>query len=249
MTMELAMKKGWIQKNPYLSCDFDQYKDMIIPDSRTEDRGYTEQEMQQIRSYIRERQQKKPDYIPAYALELQIMCGLRRGEVPPLRWCDIHDDYIDIHRQQLRVKDLRDGRERDHFVNHTKTWKDRRFPVTKEVSAFLERLRRVHEEYGYDSEYLFPARTKNGVISNNVVYNFYHRMCEKLEIPIQRETIRGPHGFRRNAITDMVNLTNGNIEFASRLYGNTLEVAAKNYYTGLDLDAVRVLLEAKKKCS
>ena len=47
----------------------------------------------------------------------------------------------------------------------------------------------------------------------------------------------------------MVNLTNGNIEFASRLYGNTLEVAAKNYYTGLDLDVVRVLLEAKKKCS
>ena len=81
----------------------------------------TETEMQKILSFIREKQSKKPDYIPAYALEFQIMCGLRRGEVPPLRWCDVHDGYIDIRREQLTVKRHPEKPEEDYFVNHTKT--------------------------------------------------------------------------------------------------------------------------------
>ncbi len=35
----------------------------------------------------------------------------------------------------------------------------------------------------------------------------------------------GPHSFRRNAITDTVNATNGNFELASLLYGNSAKVA------------------------
>ena len=246
-TMELALKKGWIQTNPYLSCDFVQYKDMILPDGRTEDRGYSGAEMAQIIGYLHQKQADHPDYFPAYALELQIMCGLRRGEVPPLRWSDVHDGFIDICREQITVKESADKPEEDHIVSHTKTWKDRHFPVTQEITRFLEQLRDIHRQFGYESEYLFPAGTKNGVISNNTVYNFYRRMCERLDIPIRRDRIRGPHGFRRNAITDFTNRTNGNMELASRIYGNTPDVASRNYYTGVDMDAVRGILEAPKK--
>ena len=41
------------------------------------------------------------------------MCGLRRGEVPPLRWSDVHDNFIDICREQITVKESADKPEED----------------------------------------------------------------------------------------------------------------------------------------
>ena len=92
----------------------------------------------------------------------------------------------------------------------------------------------VHEKYYSDNQYLFPADNENGIITNNTVYNFYRRMCKKLGIEISREVIKGTHSFRRNAITDVVNAAGGNIIMASQLFGNSPEVAKRNYYAGAD---------------
>jgi len=43
--MLLAIRQEWIDKKPYLAADFGQFKDMIEPDSVTEERGYTDQEI------------------------------------------------------------------------------------------------------------------------------------------------------------------------------------------------------------
>lgn len=43
--MLLAIRQEWIDKKTYLAADFGQFKDMIEPDSVTEERGYTDQEM------------------------------------------------------------------------------------------------------------------------------------------------------------------------------------------------------------
>ncbi len=91
--------------------------------------------------------------------------------------------------------------------------------------------------------YLFPADTDNGVITNNTVYNFYRRICKKLNIPISKDHVKGTHSFRRNAITKVVNTTGGNILMASKLYGNTPKVADSNYYTGLDIDDAKDVVE------
>ena len=63
----------------------------------------------------------------------------------------------------------------------------------------------MHDKYYPDSEYLFPADTDNGTITNRAVYLVYRKICHKLGIEIQKDNIRGPHSFRRNAITDVVN--------------------------------------------
>ena len=68
-------------------------------------------------------------------------------------------------------------------------------------------------------------------------------MCKKLDIQIDRECIKGTHSFRRNAITKAVNNSGGNIIMASMLFGNTPDVAEKNYYAGLDLDEAKKVLE------
>lgn len=58
--------------------------------------------------------------------------------------------------------------------------------------------------------------------------------------------MKGTHSFRRNAITDVVNASGGNIILASNLFGNSPEVAKKNYYTGVNVDEALEVLNKRK---
>lgn len=180
----LAYQESWITDNPYLRVDFRKYADMLSAPVPTEERGYTDNEIERIMHQIQLTQEKTPRYITAYALELQIICGLRRGEIPPLRWSDVYDDYILISKEQLTVKKTATIPEHFKIVSHTKTYKNRKFPITDELSNFLKRLKDVHEKYYPDSEYLFPTKTDNGCITNNCTYNYFRRICRKENIII-----------------------------------------------------------------
>lgn len=238
----LAYQENWILENPYLRIDFKKYSDMLSVPTPTEERGYTDAEIERIMRQIHASQEKTPRYVTAYALELQIICGLRRGEVPPLRWSDVHDSHILICREQLTVKKTENIPEHFEIVGHTKTYKNRRFPITDELEDFLKRLKAIHEKYYPDSEFLFPAKTENGCITNNCVYNYFRRICRKENIRISKEAIKGTHAFRRTRITEAINKSGGNIVMASELFGNSPEVAKKYYYTGIDLDEARNIL-------
>ncbi len=164
------------------------------------------------------------------------MCGARRGEIPPLRICDIYPAYIVFAREQITVKKFNDVSEYCKIVDHTKTYKNRYFARYDQLNDFLDRLIEVHDSYYPKSIYLFPANNENGIISNNTVYNYYRRVCKKLGIKICRDEIKGTHSFRRNAITDVINASDGNIVLASSLFGNSPQIAQKNYYTGIDMN-------------
>ena len=87
--------------------------------------------------------------------------------------------------------------------------------------------RHVMETYGYENVFRVTD---------------YTHACQKLNIAIQEDVIRGPHSFRRNAITSVVNSPNGNMELASSLFGNSPKVAKSNYFTGIDMNnAIEVL--------
>lgn len=103
----------------------------------------------------------------------------------------------------------------------------------------------MQDKYYPNSEYLFPSNSKNGVITNRAVYYVYQGICEKLGIEISKDIIRGPHSFRRNAITSVVNATNGNITLASSLFGNSPKVAKKNYYTGINISKATEILNSR----
>lgn len=241
---QYAYSEYWISDNPYLRTDFHKFKDMVVAEVPIEQRAHSEEDVERILSFLHDWQSRKPEYIPAYALEMQILCGLRRGEVPPLLWDDVKDTYLFIHREQLTEKKHDDVSEHFVIVDHTKTYVDRKYPLTKELKAFLGRLRTVDETFYPDSDFLFPAASENGCITNNAIYEFYRRICRKLGIKIGREVVKGTHSFRRNAISKVVNSTDGNLVMASQLFGNSPEVARKNYYTGLDLDKALAVLDA-----
>ena len=79
-----------------------------------------------------------------------------------------------------------------------------------------------------------------------MVYQFYSRTCKKLGIRICRDEIKGTHSFRRNAITDVVNASGGNLILAAELFGNSPQVAKKNYYTGINKEEALEVLNKRK---
>lgn len=243
LTFKLASSNYWILDNPYLRVDFSKFKDLYVRETPLHKRVHSSNDIDRMLTFIHNKEQEKPWYMPSFALELVILIGLRRGEVAPLEWSDIFEDAIYIWREQLSVKKSYDF----VIVDHTKTHKDRKFPITSQLREFLDRLRAVHDEYYPDSNYLFPDPSqKNGTINNRATYRLYSRMCKKLGIPISRDFTRGPHSFRRNGITNVCNAKGGNIVMASLLYGNSPRSASMHYYTGINLNEAKEILEGNQ---
>lgn len=236
---DMAYSEYWISDNLYQRMDFNIFKNLYTAETPIEERIHSDQEVSAIINELHRKEQSRPKYSSVWALEMQILMGARRGELPALTWDDITDTCICISKEQLTTGN-------DFvIVNHTKNYKTRFFPLTKDLKDFLSRLKIMHDKYYPDSKYLFPADTDNGAITNRAVYLVYRKICHKLGIEIQKDNIRGPHSFRRNAITDVVNKTNGNIVMASELFGNTPEVAKKNYFTGTDLSIATTVLDER----
>lgn len=236
---DLAYYEYWITENPYLRVDFKKFRDMLAVETSPQKRVHSSKEVSDILQELHRKEQARPKYSSVWALEMQILMGARRGELPPLTWSDITDTHISITKEQLTH-----GNE-FIVVHHTKNHRDRQFPLTDDLKDFLNRLKAMQDKYYPNSEYLFPADTKSGIITNRAVYLVYQGICQTLGIEIQKDLIRGPHSFRRNAITDVVNATNGNIVLASSLFGNSPEVAKSNYFTGADLSLAKKILDTR----
>lgn len=236
---DYAFSEYLITDNIYQRVNFKKFQDMLEKDVPVEKRVHTANDVSNILDELHHKQQTRPKLTSAWALEMQILMGMRRGEIPPLEWSDISETHITICKEQLTD-------DNDFvIVGHTKNYKNRYFPITNDLADFLTRLKAMQDKYYPDSKYLFPANNKNGIITNRAVYSVYKNICKKLGIKKEDGIILGPHSFRRNAITDVVNATNGNIILASALFGNTPEVAKQNYYTGINLTLAKEVLETR----
>ncbi len=235
-TFDYAYKHSLIYENPYLKADLEKFRLMATAPIPITQRAYSDEDIKKFLNFLHNKQDKQKSYLPAYALELQILTGLRRGEIPPLQWCDVTDTYIHIHREQLTIRKSADKPEYFEIVNHTKTFRDRKYPMSDDLKDLLKRLKLVHDRYYPNSAYLFPAKSENGVITNNTVYNLYRRMIKSLGYKQEKGVILGTHSFRRNAITRTVNASNGNMVLAAKMFGNSPQVIQNNYYTGINLD-------------
>ena len=59
--------------------------------------------------------------------------------------------------------------------------------------------------------------------------------------------IKQQDAFRRNAITDVVNISGGNTMMAAQIFGNSPEMIRKYYYTEENLDNKRNVLNQRRK--
>lgn len=242
-TFYLAYQRHFITENPFTYINPKDYSKMLAEDVDITERVHSSEDIEHILAFIREYQVKHPKNMGAYALELQIIIGARRGEIPPLMWSDVYSQYIRIHREQITVQTTGPVDSRFIIVNHTKNTQNRSVIRFEELDSFLAKLWRVHESLFPKSEFLFPADTPNGCINNYVAYRVYRRACNHLQIPICWDTKRGPHSFRRNAYTHYLKVSGGDYRGAQLIFGTT---CARNYDVGeVDAESTSRLLNSR----
>ena len=242
-----AYFRGWVSENTASRIVWKDYHRLLYETTPIIERDYSREELNRFESELARYHEENPDYIPAYALEFQIITGMRRGEIPPLTWDDVDFEKgtIHVHREQITLKNAPGNANK--IVEYTKNGKARYYPIADLEQEFLERLKAIDEKYYPDNPYLFPAESENGCISNDTVYQFFHRMCTRLDIPVTRDCVRGTHAFRRNAITEVVNISGGNVVMAAQMFGNSPETIRKHYYTQDNLENKRNVLNLRRK--
>ena len=250
MTFDYAVSHGCIKHNPYPDLDSRRYRDLLVPDTPVKERGYTEDELSRILDYLHRKEENDPRCTTSWALELVVICALRRGEVPPLRLEDIRQDAqpgLYLHQTLLEVRKMDGSSNIGYFpAEHTKTHKNRLYPMSDRLREFLDRYLPVRNSYYPDSPYLFPSRRwdkerkcwdEGGMITDQTIPSYYARMCIRLGIKTDPLCIRGPHAFRRNAITETMVASGGNIDLTAQIFGNSPETIRKAYLLDMDYNA------------
>ena len=233
---QLAYEESWIKDNVFTRVNFSKFEAMLKNESDIKERVHSEEDLRRILEEARRHEASRPSYMPAYALELQILLGCRPGEVTPLRKDDVSASSIAISREQLNIRKYGDKPTHNEVVDHTKNYLRREIPRFGSLDDFLERLYEALDRYYPGTDVLFPdPGNETGVISGYALYGYYRRICRKLGIRLCRDHMKGTHSFRRNATTDIINLSNGNAALESSLIGHSPEVARKHYFTGIDM--------------
>ena len=174
-------------------------------------------DMKLLREQFRKDHEKKPNYIPTYAVEFASLTGMRVGEISALMWNDITDKYIIIHSSEKS-----DRTKTEFHIDTTKNGKSRLFPLTDEIRNLLEELKRVQEEYGYLCEWVFA--NENGRIHTKTISSCIKTKCRQVGVDV-----KGIHAFRKTLNSNMKKEGVATI-VAATLLGHTEDVN-KKYYT------------------
>ena len=221
-----AYQNYWIPEDISKRIDYKDFYDGCISPTPIRDRCYTKDDINKLIDYAHQMQTLYPKKSNAYAYELQIYTGLRRGELSPLTWDDVivQDNvvYLSITKQL---------KEDNSIVNRTKTNKDRVVPLTSNAREVLHKLEFLHREYYPNSKYLFPTNKALGCIVYSAVYGFHKIACRNLGIPISKDYIKGTHAFRRTIATEFRN-KGVNPQAVSNYLGHNKMTEDLNYYVG-----------------
>ena len=175
------------------------------------------EDMQKFYDNLYEGYQKNPEYIPAYAVEMAMLTGMRVGELSALRWDCITDTYILVDKSEKF-----DRITKEYFVDTTKNGKSRIFPLTDEVKDLLARIKRTEMAKGFFCEWVFADA--NGRIHASVISSCVKNRCRMIGI-----TERGIHAFRRT-LNSRLRCSGVSATVAAALLGHTEDVNER-YYT------------------
>lgn len=161
--------------------------------------------------------EKKPNYIPTYAVELATLTGMRVGELAALKWEDVCENHIHICRSEKynRKKNM-------YYIDETKNKEVRDFPLSPEIRSVLDRVKKAEARCGYISEWIFA--NEDGRIHAPMISSCMKNKCRQIKMDE-----KGIHALRRTLNSKMK--CNGvPTTIAAALLGHSEEVN-RQYYT------------------
>ncbi len=226
---EFAMKHdGIIQDNPVKYVDLQNYyKNCDISTKCSDEKIYTEEEIESIKKRIRlEMSEKKYDPI-GYAMLFSIETGVRVAEIPPLRWEDITEKGIHIHRQQRMTRIKGEGRTFEELP-YTKNERlhpkgGRFFPITDAIEDILTELKELQEKLGISSEFIF-CDEKGEWLNKETYAQRLRRMCRRIGYEITNN-----HAFRMSLNSNVLIPLNIKVTERAYLLGHSVEINERYY--------------------
>ncbi len=171
------------------------------------------------------------------AVEFSMHTGMRVGEIAGLKWED-----VDFRNNVLMIRhsEKRSQLTKEYFVEKTKNCKDRKVPITSELKALLDRIKKFEMRTGTLGEFVFSdenGRVHAGRISDCARNNTMTRdFCSVKSIHAIRRTINS--NMKRQGVPTVV---------AASILGHTERVNEENYT--YDVSSMTEKLEILEKAS
>lgn len=178
------------------------------------------EDLSRLNAQLEDTLQERPWYLPAYAVRLIALSGMRPGEAAVLRWEDLIEipgrgRFLRICRHESLDKISREMREK----NTPKNGRERLIPVTPEIDDLLGDVMRVT---GMPTGWLFPAGS--GHITQAAISSCMRNKCAQAGI-----LDRGCYTLRRT-VNSRLRAAGMDASAAASLLGNTPSVNTQ-YYT------------------
>lgn len=154
----------------------------------------------------------------ALAIMLAAYTGMRVGEIVALKWEDIKDEYIYVHRTQIEVRDSK-GHKKHEIRDFPKSEAGiRKIVIIPKVARILKELRKINPFTEYIFEYNGQVK-----VAGAITVALY-RLCDSLGIKK-----RGMHCLRKTFATILINAGVSESTIISQMGHVDIEVT-KNYY-------------------
>ena len=217
-TLLFACRHKYIDEDPMRFMAAKDFYKYCVPSNRSlKEQVINDNDYQKLLACFQKSYNKRPNYIPIYAVEFASLTGMRVGEIAALTWDSITDDYIIVNKSEKYNR-----KTKQYYIEDTKNKKHRVFPLTDEIKILLNNVKKVELQYGYICEYVFA--NESGRVHTNIISSCIKNKCRQLGIEE-----KGIHAYRKTLNSKM--RCNGvSSTVAASLLGHSKEVN-ENYYT------------------
>ena len=197
---------------------------------RPEEKILSPEEIGMLKAEVRRRMTMKKYgryYINGFAFLFSVETGVRIAELCAIKWEDIYDDHIHIHRQQLSEDDEA-GNNTYYLVDYTKNEKGisedgRDSPLTDAIASLLSEIRTLQEELGMDPEFVF-CHEDGEWIKKEAYATFLRRMCDRYGF-----NVRNNHALRMSLNSNVLLPLEISAADRAAMLGHSIETNLKFY--------------------
>lgn len=167
---EFAYRKRYITENPMLNVKITvKFRQVVKKNGKTQ--TFNTDELKALNEYLDNMYAETADS-SFLCVKVNLMLGLRVGELVAVKWEDIDENYIHIVREEIRNQTLN----KYEVVEHTKTNTDR-------FVVLPDKVKKIFEQIPKTSEYVF-VRNGERLHTRQIAY-VLEKYAERMSIPVK----------------------------------------------------------------